>query len=635
MKDEMESLEISAVCREFESLVGGYVQKVYQPGKDTLSFRIHVPELGKKMLFFKLGKALYLSEREIDNPMHPGGYVMLLRKHLGNARIENIRQHEFDRVVVMELRAQRNFQMVFEVFGKGNLVLVTEDDILLPYRSESWKHRDLKKGEVYKFPPSRVHPFELESEEIKKKVLNSNTDLVRTLAVGLNLGGKYAEELCLRMGVDKNTSELEPLVDEIMTALDQLKRSLSERKLEPCVVLDGDEKVDAVPFALNMYSEYELKKKETYSGALDEVFKPLIEESQERKVKSKIERRLEMQKKAMPSLESGITENRIKAELIYQNYNLCDELLKTILEAREEGIREEVFQALASSEKIKQINDSDEYVVVELEGKYDGKKHESDVRLDFRKDVNANAQMYYQKSKKCRKKLEGAKRAIEETKKQIKSGLKEDKKTIKESTPQFWFDRFKWFISSQGNLVVAGKDAQSNEEVVKKYLEKNGRYAHAEAGGAPSVVVRKGEGKIKEDTLGEACQFALVHSKEWKRGIASGTAYWVEPSQVSKTPEAGESLPTGAFVIRGKRNYVSNIPMEAVLTEVDFKGKKKIMCAPSWAVKGVPKKQVSFTPGTTPVGDFAREMSDHFKVPQEEIQKVLPPGDVKIIKKGV
>ncbi len=636
MKEGMESLEITAVVREFQSLVGGYIQKVYRPGEDTLTFRLHVPGTGKKTLLFKVGSALYLTEKDISNPMDPGGFVMLLRKHLGNARIEAIRQHEFDRVVVFELSGRRRFKLIFEIFGKGNLVLAVQDDILLPYRSESWRHRDLKKGEAYRFPPSRINPFELGPEDIRQEVLDSKSDLVRTLAVGLNFGGKYAEEICMRMGVDKNTKELEPLVDDIIDQLDKVRSALFEEGLQPRVVFEGEEILDAVPFPLSMYEDHGSEVKETYNEALDTAFLPLPPDTREKKAKSKIERRLERQQDALESQKKGITENQIKGELIYQNYNLVDGLLNTILKAREEGIREEVFQGLSQEDEVLQINDADEYVIVDLKGEYEGEEVSLDVRLDFRKDVNGNAQMYYEKSKTCRRKVEGTKKAIEQTEKKIRDGMPEEERKKKEPTAKFWFDRFKWFLSSEDKLVVAGKDAQSNEEVVKKYLEKNCRYAHAEAGGAPSVVVRKGEGTISEETLKEACQFALIHSKEWKRGIAAGTAYWVKPSQVSKTPEAGESLPTGAFVIRGKRNYVTDIPMEAVLTEVEYRGKRKVMCAPSWSfgddldgtVKGV-----LFRPGKTPVGEFAKEMSHRFRVPIEEIQSILPPGDVNIIKK--
>lgn len=198
MKEEMEALEISAVVKELKSLVGGYIQKVYRPNKKELLFRIHVPGEGKKMLIFRIGEALYLTQKERDNPLHPGDYIMLMRKYLGNSRIFNIYQHEFDRVVVIELEKKKSYRLIFEVFGKGNLVLDGDDRILLPYRSESWSHRELKQGEYYKFPPSRLNPFDISREELLQILADSDKDLVRTLAVDLNLGGKYSEEVCSR-----------------------------------------------------------------------------------------------------------------------------------------------------------------------------------------------------------------------------------------------------------------------------------------------------------------------------------------------------------------------------------------------------------------------------------------------------
>ena len=43
-----------------------------------------------------------------------------------------------------------------------------------------------------------------------------------------------------------------------------------------------------------------------------------------------------------------------------------------------------------------------------------------------------------------------------------------------------WFESFRWFISSDGNLVLGGKDAKTNETIVKKHLKDRDRYAHAE-----------------------------------------------------------------------------------------------------------------------------------------------------------
>lgn len=638
----MESLEIAALVNELKDLEGGFIKKVYKPGEKEILLRVYVPGEGNKMLLFKVGKGLYLTEREKDNPMKPEDYVMLMRKFLGNAKIKSVSQYEFDRVVVFELSSRKKLRLIFEIFGKGNLILDGEEHILLPYRSESWSHRELKEGTEYKYPPSRVQPFELEKIEFIEILEDSDRDLVRTLAVNLNLGGKYAEEVCFRMDIDKNIEDFHNKADEIYEQVMKLEKKTYHEELNPHLIIEKgkeeDEIIDAVPFNLKQYQHLENVPTDTYNQALDLAFRKEKSDEEEEGIPPKLKRKLNQQQSALENLKEEVIENKVKAELIYQNYQKCEQILEAIHKAREEDRREEIFEKIKDLDFVVQLNDMDEYIILELSGEKDGREYTLNVKLDFRKDMNENAQHYYQKSKKCKRKVEGAKEAIEHTKKEIEEG-KNKRKPIekKKPTAKFWFDRFKWFITSKGEMVVAGKDTKTNEEVVKKYLEKYDRYAHADAGGAPSVVVKKEEDEISDKSLKEACQYAVLHSKEWKRGIAAGRAYWVKPNQVSKTAEAGESLPTGAFVIRGKRNYMDGLDLKAALVEMKYDGKKKVMCAPSYCLEDreddIVKKYVTFIPGKKDVNDFAKDMSEYFKVPIDEIQKILPPGDVKVVEK--
>ncbi|MFW6083205.1 MAG: ribosome rescue protein RqcH [Thermoplasmatota archaeon] len=642
MKNQMESLEIAALVNELKDLEGGFIKKVYKPGEKEILLRVYVPGEGNKMLLFKVGKGLYLTEREKDNPMKPEDYVMLMRKFLGNAKIKSVSQYEFDRVVVFELSSRKKLRLIFEIFGKGNLILDGEEHILLPYRSESWSHRELKEGTEYKYPPSRVQPFELEKIEFIEILEDSDRDLVRTLAVNLNLGGKYAEEVCFRMDIDKNIEDFHNKADEIYEQVMKLEKKTYHEELNPHLIIEKgkeeDEIIDAVPFNLKQYQHLENVPTDTYNQALDLAFRKEKSDEEEEGIPPKLKRKLNQQQSALENLKEEVIENKVKAELIYQNYQKCEQILEAIHKAREEDRREEIFEKIKDLDFVVQLNDMDEYIILELSGEKDGREYTLNVKLDFRKDMNENAQHYYQKSKKCKRKVEGAKEAIEHTKKEIEEG-KNKRKPIekKKPTAKFWFDRFKWFITSKGEMVVAGKDTKTNEEVVKKYLEKYDRYAHADAGGAPSVVVKKEEDEISDKSLKEACQYAVLHSKEWKRGIAAGRAYWVKPNQVSKTAEAGESLPTGAFVIRGKRNYMDGLDLKAALVEMKYDGKKKVMCAPSYCLEDreddIVKKYVTFIPGKKDVNDFAKDMSEYFKVPIDEIQKILPPGDVKVVEK--
>ena len=77
-------------------------------------------------------------------------------------------------------------------------------------------------------------------------------------------------------------------------------------------------------------------------------------------------------------------------------------------------------------------------------------------------------------------------------------------------------------MSSDGFLVVGGRDADTNEEIFKKYMEKRDIVFHTQAPGAPLTVVNTGGKEVPESTFQEVAQFAVSYSKLWKAGQFSG-----------------------------------------------------------------------------------------------------------------
>ncbi|UCH72311.1 MAG: DUF814 domain-containing protein, partial [Thermoplasmatales archaeon] len=261
-----------------------------------------------------------------------------------------------------------------------------------------------------------------------------------------------------------------------------------------------------------------------------------------------------------------------------------------------------------------------------------------EIKLDFRKTVSENAEKAYNNNKKLRSKLKGAKISISETKEKIKLAKKlenkELEKKIVKNKKQHWFEKFRWFISSDGNIVVAGKDAKSNELVVKKYLKEKDRYAHADIHGAPSCIIKNQGIKdekilISEKTLEEGCIFAASYSKAWKQ-FSEAQAYWVLPEQVSKTPQSGEFVPKGAFIIRGKRNYYK-CKLEIAVGEIKIFNEKRVMGGPINAVKKNTDKYAILVPGDIKKSIIAHKLSKAFDVEVGEIDKVLPPSGVAIV----
>ena len=193
--------------------------------------------------------------------------------------------------------------------------------------------------------------------------------------------------------------------------------------------------------------------------------------------------------------------------------------------------------------------------------------------------------------------------------------------------------------------MIAGRDADSNEEVVKKYMEKSDIFFHAQAHGAPITIV-KTEGKpITPEAIAEVAQFAVSYSSVWKAGQFSGDCFWVHPEQVSKTPESGEYVAKGAFIIRGERNYVKNVEVKAA-AGIRFDGTGcYVIGGPVNSVKARAKYSVVIEPGEFNQGDIAKKVYHYLlshaseedskairhAASPDRIAPFLPPGESRIV----
>jgi hypothetical protein len=136
---------------------------------------------------------------------------------------------------------------------------------------------------------------------------------------------------------------------------------------------------------------------------------------------------------------------------------------------------------------------------------------------------------------------------------------------------------------------------------------------------------------ISEKTLEEACLFAASYSRAWNQ-FGEASAYWVLPEQVSKTPESGEYLPKGAFMIRGKRNYV-RCKLEVAAGLIPVGNEEKLMGGPVSAVAArAVRGYVILAPGVTKKSAIAQKLAKTFNVSTDVVEKLLPPGDLTIMK---
>ena len=124
---------------------------------------------------------------------------------------------------------------------------------------------------------------------------------------------------------------------------------------------------------------------------------------------------------------------------------------------------------------------------------------------------------------------------------------------------------------------------------------------------------------------------AVVWSRGWSAGGAAANAFWVEPPQVSKTAETGEALARGAFVVRGTRNYLRNLPLELTLGLALVNGVPLPLTGPHSAVTAHCSRWARIGPGTTKKETLANRIAKATGLAQDDVLAVLPPGNVQVL----
>ncbi len=618
MKTALSSFDLRALVAEWQDLVGGYLDKAYQR-EDEVIFRINVPGRDRVELYSKSGTWLCLHEVE-DKPETPPAFAQTLRRLLDNARITAVEQRGFDRIAIVSAEhSGETLRIVFELFGKGNLVVLRGDTTLACLTPQTYKGRVVRPDEPYGFPPAGVDPLELDRAAFGTTIRGAKGQVVRVLASILNLGGQYAEELCLRADVDKGTKVkdlADAQIDALYTALNNVVVAIDQER-RPAVVSQDGHAVDATPVDLVQHAGAERQEFSTFNAALSHylaVAEPAAAQVDE--IASKYERRIAQQEETLKGLREDVVRLEAQALFLYGHYAVFDELLKAIREGKDPP----------ENAQVKAVDRKERTVTVAI-ADFDA------IVLAYEKDVTANAQALYDRRREAQLKLQRVQEAIEATRKEMETARKKAVKVAKrprlKGTKAMWFDAYRWTLSSEGFLILGGRDARTNDQLVKRHLKDGDRYAHADLHGAPSTVVKEGS-QAGDATLREACEFALVYSKAWSAGLASGSAYWVLPEQVSKQAESGEFLPRGAFVIRGKRNYVHDLPVRMAVGQVDVEGHRKIMGGPVSAVTARSAKYVVISPGKEDRERTAKRLAAAFEVPIEEIVRALPPGGLAV-----
>ena len=239
-------------------------------------------------------------------------------------------------------------------------------------------------------------------------------------------------------------------------------------------------------------------------------------------------------------------------------------------------------------------------------------------RIQLNSNLPKVSSMLYERTKE----MERGNTSIEETKRGLldqierlrnRSSAIQKKIVVKHQASREWYERYRWFITSDGLLAIGGRDASSNSAIIRKHLTEYDIVFHAEVYGSPFFIIKNAiKVSEMETTLQEVAQATVSFSRAWKDGLSSADAYWVMPDQIKKGAPTGQYLPKGSFVIEGKRNYIKGSEIKLAVGIMHLSDRYLLVCGPVDAIR---KKALVFStllPGGLDPMNTAKKIKSEF-----------------------
>ncbi|MBT3601319.1 MAG: fibronectin-binding domain-containing protein, partial [Euryarchaeota archaeon] len=700
MREQASSFDVARIVRELSKMIGARARKAYQPHYEQVVIRLNPKGSPSSDLVIVSGRRLYLSQRDRPMPSQPSQFAMVLRKHLNNSRLIEVEQLGFDRIISLTFEhGSGKLKLIIELFRDGNVLLLDNEDVIIqPLTHANYASRTLKRGVKYVSPPPAIDPREIDREKLNQLLDGSNDDLIRTLAARGNLGRIYGSAICASAELDEklNAKELddnqrEKLDSSIKKLLNELAENQNSRmwfsnnetlKLwnNSIDTSDKDSAAEGIteiaPIDLR-YLEYDLSIEiPSLCYGYDSVFGPhdasaFIRREEEKLVsigqdegekKAKLERRADQQRNAIGRFLSQAAISQELGKAMQENWTHLEHIMKEFNEQISKLTWQEVAEKSREVPWIDRLNPKKGTFVAFLPDE-EGEPGSS-VTLHANKSVHQNAQRYFQEARTLKDKSKGAEKALMDTE---NSKSRQEKKRAKDvaagrvkgiqRSKKFWFEKYRWAILEGGHILVGGRDARGNDTIVRKHLNSNDIYVHADLHGAPScslklkdgfipltgitnlpegvvslqIAQNLGEGvedarDLNEKILAQAAQIAVCWSRAWGSGGAAATAFHVRPSQVSKQTESGESLGRGSFVVRGKRTWHRDLPLELGMGIGVINGVPLPICGTIETISDMFEKWIKISPGREKKESIANKISKASGLTQDDVLASLPPG---------
>jgi predicted ribosome quality control (RQC) complex YloA/Tae2 family protein len=642
---ELSGIELYYLVNKISPKVssGYYVSNISSITKNSILLKLHHPAESNIMLMVST-KGIWFTNKKYRQ-VEENQFVKVLSREIERAKISSVSQPGSERIFFLYFvnRANKVRKLIVEIFGKGNIILCDESmEILWILNPIEVRHRTLRTGSEYVLPPKRgedVLQISLESMKQNASLQSNNTEVVRWLGNCTSLPRKYLEEILLQSAVNTNYANL--LSDnDIEIIYEKTKeitnKIINEKNHEPSVILDKlGLAVDTSP--IPMSKEANVKKVETYMDGIDQVLsneiltigRDLKTEEANRKI-LELEHDLEEQNKAKMQVISKSKSLR----------NLAHELMKL----SSIGIQD------MNDDKVNSLLQSNDSKIVHENGLTYLDLFNERVKLES--SIPTFSSLLFSRAKELERGAINIDKASEELKSRTER-IQNQTQKIREKIQfnmlesKHWYERYRWFVTTDGHLVIGGRDASSNSAVIRKHMTENDIVFHAEIHGSPFFLVKNARNRENGNFVDETAQATVSFSRAWKDGLSSGDAYWVFPNQVKKGAPTGQYLPKGSFVIEGKRNFCKGVELKLSIGLIQIENNRyTIVCGPSNAIRRRSLVFASLLPGGSDpmnlakkvksefvrvISEFDSDLADYLKkIVLDEIIRMLPSGQSKI-----
>jgi predicted ribosome quality control (RQC) complex YloA/Tae2 family protein len=642
---ELSGIELRYLVNKISPKVssGYYVSSISSITKNSILLKLHHPAEPNIMLMVST-KGIWFTNKKYRQ-IEENQFLKVLSREIERAKISSVSQPGSERIFFLYFVNRANIvrKLIVEIFGKGNIILCDESmEILWILNPIEVRHRTLRTGSEYVLPPKRgedVLQISLGSMKQNASLQPNNTEVVRWLGNCTSLPRKYLEEILLQSEI--NTKYANLLSDnDIEIIYEKTKeitnKIINEKNHEPSVILDKlGLAVDTSP--IPMSKEANVKKVQTYMDGIDQVLsneiltigRNLKTEEANRKI-LELEHDLEEQNKAKMQVISKSKSLR----------NLAHELMKL----SSIGIQD------MNDNKVNSLLQSNDSKIVHENGLTYLDLFNERVKLES--SIPRFSSLLFSRAKELERGAINIDKASEELKSRTER-IQNQTQKIREKIQfnmlesKHWYERYRWFVTTDGHLVIGGRDASSNSAVIRKHMTENDIVFHAEIHGSPFFLVKNARNQENGNFVDETAQATVSFSRAWKDGLSSGDAYWVFPNQVKKGAPTGQYLPKGSFVIEGKRNFCKGVELKLSIGLIQIENKRyTIVCGPSNAIRRRSLVFASLLPGGSDpmnlakkvksefvrvISEFDSDLADYLKkIVLDEFIRMLPSGQSKI-----